>query len=305
MLSRRIRIAASAAILFAPAGAIGADTLESVEKTIVERSRSVSSLQFDMKTVADYSTAQFGFTQTSQGRYEYLKKGDKMLYRIESEDRAVTKTGDTEKTSNVVTTIVFDGKFLYSLRDTDGKKSATKQKAPNSGWFADQAYFDTMKRSYDLKLLPDETVDGRPVYVIEARIKAAGAPPISTIMYHDKETGLGIKTVTKNASGKVTSTSTFSNLKINPSISPNRFVFKLPPGVELVDLTQSQQPQAQPGRQQPVRATRLNDEPAATSNDKDQADKAGEKGPEEAKKPEKQKSKKRSLLKKLKKRKFP
>lgn len=303
MPSRRIRIAVSTVFLFAPALAIGADTLESVEKTIIARSRDVSSLQFDMKTVADYSSAQFSFTQNSQGRYEYLKKGDKMLYRIESKDRSVTKTGETEKATDSATTIIFDGSFLYSLRDTDGKKSATKQKAPNSGWFADQAYFDTMKRSYDLKLLPDETVEGRAVYVIEAKGKAVGAPPTSTIMYHDKETGLAIKTVTKDGSGKVTSTSTFSNLNINPPISPDRFTFELPPGVELVDLTQSQQGQARPSQQKTERTVRPKD--ASGADDKGKDAQAEEEESEEAKKPEKKKSKKRGLFNKLKKRKFP
>jgi outer membrane lipoprotein-sorting protein len=43
--------------------------------------------------------------------------------------------------------------------------------------------------------------------------------------------------VTYTPDGKPMNTMTYSDIKINDKISPDRFVFKAPPGVEVQDLS--------------------------------------------------------------------
>jgi hypothetical protein len=137
-----------------------------------------------------------------------------------------------------------------------------------------QAYFDGLKKEYDLKLLPDETVDGKATWVIEAKAKQSiPGGPATLVSYFDKSNGMNIKIVGKDPGGKTVLTATTSDIKINPPLKPERFVFKAPEGVEVMDLTKQGEPAAE---------TKPGAEPAEK--------KEGEKKPEDApKKPDKPK----------------
>lgn len=290
-----------AAVLCCPVLVYGADTLESVQKNIIESSKKLTSLQFDMTTSSNFSGPGHEFTQNGKGRYEYLKKGDKMLFRVDSKDKTVTKMGDQVETQESTSTMIFDGDYFYTTSESNGQKSAVKMR-PQSGWVADQAYFNTMKETYDMKLLPDDTLDGRSVYVIEARAKSApqGMAPAIMTLWFDKETGMSIKTEVKDESGKVTSTSMFSNMKVGSGISESRFKFELPPGVELTDLTQMDQ---ETGYEQGNGAAEEGDQEQAAE---DTDDKGGDEGNDEKaeEEPKAKESSKGGVLGKLKK-KFP
>ena len=56
-------------------------------------------------------------------------------------------------------------------------------------------------------------------------------------MSFHKESGQMIKMIAYSPDGKPMATTTFSDIKINPKISPDRFVFKAPPGVTVQDMT--------------------------------------------------------------------
>jgi hypothetical protein len=71
--------------------------------------------------------------------------------------------------------MVCDGEFIYVLSDTDGQKTAVKVKAdPSHGGYA-KAMFATWRREHIVRLLPDEKVDGKECWVIEARLRNKGS----------------------------------------------------------------------------------------------------------------------------------
>jgi outer membrane lipoprotein-sorting protein len=240
------RIGWTVAIAVAGLGAAAwADTLESVEKAIVEKVAGHKSYQG--KTVMSQNSQTPDMKYESQGEmtFEFMKKGEKWLLRSEGSTKTKMVVQGNEQKSDSKILMICDGEFMYTLNEGDGQKSAMKTRMPEQlALITDQAYFDSLAKDYTLKLVADETVDGKSCWVIEATPKtAAPEGSLATLLnYFDKETGIGIKTVGKDSGGKTILTSLTTDIKLNPTLSPDRFVFKAPEGVQVVDMSQSQTP---------------------------------------------------------------
>ena len=104
MTTRKLLIAGLIGWLGCHAAVATADTIESVEKTLIERAEKITSLQFNVISTSDLEGEGYKAKHDTKGRYEYLKKGDKMLYRMESDGHSVTMQGGTEQTSKSKTT---------------------------------------------------------------------------------------------------------------------------------------------------------------------------------------------------------
>ncbi|GAF73674.1 unnamed protein product, partial [marine sediment metagenome] len=97
-----------------------------------------------------------------------------------------------------------------------------------------------MKKNSTLTLLPDEKVEEQAAYVIESKPKSPGPQPMAkSKMFFAKDSGIMIKMVGLDAEGKAIMTMNVKDVKLNPEISPDRFVFKAPEGVEVMDMTGS------------------------------------------------------------------
>jgi outer membrane lipoprotein-sorting protein len=95
-----------------------------------------------------------------------------------------------------------------------------------------------VRETFNVKLLPDETVDGESCYVLEFTPKAADAAMGGRmVQYFRKDNGTIVKLVSYDASNKPSVTVTYSNVQLNPSIGADRFVFAAPPGVEVTDMS--------------------------------------------------------------------
>ena len=56
-------------------------------------------------------------------------------------------------------------------------------------------------------------------------------------MYYCKKTGIQLKSVDLNLAGEVVRERVVTDLKVNEDIPADRFVFKPPPGIKVVDHT--------------------------------------------------------------------
>jgi outer membrane lipoprotein-sorting protein len=132
---------------------------------------------------------------------------------------------------------------MYTISDVGGQKMAMKMKPSPEMAGADplnsESAFKAMGKDFNLKVLPDAAVDGKDAWVIEATPKDSKNAEMMTKMvtYYDKKTGLPIKSVGYGKDGKVVNTMTISDIKTNADIPADRFVFKAPPGVEVMDMT--------------------------------------------------------------------
>ena len=213
--------------------AVSAETVEEVSKKIAAASEKLNSFSAKTKMVIEMKQEGFSMVSTTDGTTEMLRKGGDFLMRSENKSVAETNVGGnvTKQESSVL--MIVDGSFVYSVSEAAGVKSAQKMKLEKP----DVDPFKVWRAMADLKVLPDSSSDGRAAWVIEATPKPDQAGLGKTVIHYDKESGQMIKMVTYTPDGKPMTTMTYSDIKINDKISPDRFVFKAPPGVEVQDLS--------------------------------------------------------------------
>ncbi len=239
MFSRRGLVSLAAVAVWAcGVGPAAGDTIESVSKAIRESCGKVKSLSAKTRTESELGGAGYKHKSLSEGRFEMLRKGDKMLTRIESKDTSTTEINGKPEKREGTTLVVMDGEFTWSYIQSNGEKNVFKMKSPPT---MEQDPLEQYGKTHTLEVLPDEKVDGADAYVVKATPKASGGPaPVGKIVVsYRKDCGFAVKIVTFDGSDKVMSTTTYSDVKIDPAIGPDRFVFKVPEGVKVTDMTQA------------------------------------------------------------------
>jgi outer membrane lipoprotein-sorting protein len=262
-----------------------AETIDEVGKKLDENYAKLKSYTAKGKSEQKMEMPQVGkFESATEFTIEWMRRGDQALMRSDSKT-AVTQNmqGEESKSETAVTTIS-DGKFIYFLSEEltgerKGQKTAMKNVAP-----PDTNNFRQMldNEQMTFKLMPDETVDGQECVVVEGRAKSAeaGSPWNRGLIYFRKDAGLFVKMVGYDDNDKPVSTTTLTDIKLNADISPERFEFKAPPGVEVIDQTQmpTHEMAAPPKEEAPKEAPKQADEPSKPDEQK-KADNNDEKKP--------------------------
>lgn len=219
----------------APAAA--ADTVESVERELTKQWNKVRSMSATMVIKSDMKHGGGSTTMDSSGTYEYQKVGDKVIFRMEMKSTTVSRYGEQETKMESAVTSVNDGEYLYTLSEQMGQKTAMKMKASTPPSLDVKSMFETMRQNNVLKLLPEQSLDGQAVYVIEATAKDSSSAMAKTMMYFAKDSGVMLKSVSHDSQERVIQNTMYRDVKINESIAPDRFVFKTPAGVTMMDMT--------------------------------------------------------------------
>lgn len=222
-------------LAFAPLAAAEAESVDDVIKKITEMNKNVKSMKADIKTVTKIENEMMKQNSTSDGQYEYMLKDGKTYVRMEG-----TTTGTMEMMGNKQETkgtnlTVMDGEYSWSLTEQDGQKFAQKMKITDEMTPADP--FAGVRDNFNMKLLPDETVDGESCYVIELTPKTEEMGSSRMLQYYRKDNGTISKVVSFDGENKPIMTMTYTNVKVNPSLSADRFKFTPPAGVEVMDLS--------------------------------------------------------------------
>ncbi|HUW81587.1 MAG TPA: hypothetical protein VMZ31_02175 [Phycisphaerae bacterium] len=229
------------------AGVGWADDLESVQKALAAKSAAMNSCTYKSTSTIVSEVPVKSRTQTV-GTDELLKKDGKWLHRMDSKSTSVMEVDGQEHKNESTVLVVSDDKYVWTLSESQGQKMVIKNRVAEGQNMAVGEGFDALRKDYDLKLLPDETVEGKPAWVIEATPKKdspAAQAGMTMRYYYDKDSGMMVKMVGKSTDGKTSMTSIVKDLKLNPDISADRFVFKVPEGAHVMDMT-SGQPQPQP-----------------------------------------------------------
>ncbi|MFQ5489337.1 MAG: outer membrane lipoprotein carrier protein LolA [Phycisphaerae bacterium] len=214
------------------------ETLEQIEAKLAAAQDKLNSMTAATTTVQDMEMGGGSMKSHTQGTYEWLRQGKNILFRLDITGTHEQSFGGQATKSTSTTTMISDGQFVYTLADQNGQKMATKAAATKNANTDVRAMFKSMHESYNLKPLPDETVDGRICYVIELVPKETQNNPMSRQKYYMcKELGMSIKSVAYDASGKEMMSTLVTEIKTGAKISPDRFKFQPPAGVEVMDLT--------------------------------------------------------------------
>lgn len=213
-----------------------ADTLDEVKKKISERVEKHNSVQYTMLTKMNIDQQGMVMTSTSTGKMRYLKHEGKLLSRMEMDSKSVTKFGGNETKMDSKMMQVVDGEYAWTLSETMGKKNCTKSKVDKLQKTMDPFAAWT---EVDAKLLPDETVDGKACWVIEMTPKQMNpmAPSGKSTHAFDKETGLMIRMIGMDQTGKEMTRTTVTDIKLNEKLDPKSFTFTPPEGVTVTDVT--------------------------------------------------------------------
>jgi outer membrane lipoprotein-sorting protein len=238
----KIRALAVICVLALAARSASGETIDDVKKKIHEKLSSYKTIQYKATTTSSTDSEQVSYKADSTQTIAAMKKGDKVLSRIESVTKGETKfSGQSQKIDSTMLSIC-DGDYAYDYTEQMGMKNAMKRKVDKEtifNPFDGLNMFKSLESMYTIKLTGEETVNGKPCWVIEQIMKPGPqSPGGKTISYYEKSTAMGIKSTSYDAKGKVSATSNITDIKIDASIPADKFVFKAPAGVEVVDQSE-------------------------------------------------------------------
>lgn len=228
-------------LVFAPAVWASGETLESVEKKILGRWDKLKTMSAKMTMDMSMPSGMGDMSMKAEGTVEYMRRDDKELFRMETVTQPYMSGEKMESMSSRMST-VYDGAFAYTVMDMMGQKRAMKT-VPDTvmGSPGGRRMFADLHKNNTLKLLPDAKAAGEAVYVIEAKpnnpIKGGLARAARIKLFFAKASGILVKLVGLTETSEEIMAMAFSDIKINPTISADRFVFEAPADVEVVDMT--------------------------------------------------------------------
>lgn len=215
-------------------------TLASVEREMAAKWDSyrtvIAEVTVDTEIKIEGSTTRTKLVST----WEYMRQGEKTLIHQEGRTRgAEERTGMPVRKIDQRLITIADGEFLYSMTDAFGPMAAYKsEQGTTQDTMGGSGLFRNLHEKYNLTLMPDEEFEGRPVYVIEAIPKEKTSPYEDRMVYYlDKKTGVAVKAASGTLDGNVSIVMTARKLRFNEALKPERFVFELPEGVPLMDMT--------------------------------------------------------------------
>ena len=239
-MTKRVVFVTLAAVALGLTATAVADDLTSVEKRITEAWNKHKSMSAKLTQATHVEMGTTVMDMKGEGTLEMTRTGDKILARVELKSTVMSKSGDQENKSEQPMTTIIDGEFAYTVSEAMGQKMAFKNKIDPMMVGEPKATLEQFRKTNELNLLPDETLDGKKVFVIEAgsKDKTAGAGvPSKVVCYFDQESGIMVKMTMLGADDKPMTTVTYTDIKLDPKIDPDRFKFTAPEGVKVIDQT--------------------------------------------------------------------
>lgn len=237
-MQKRFMLATTALLAFATAAQ--AETLKEVQDKIHDIVSKYKSLQFKMKMTSDMNMAGASTKTDSNSEVEAAKKGDVVMSRIHSKMKTSSSMGGQEYKMDMESLSISDGKVMWTITEAPQKQITKMKHDPNvNNYFSPKEGWKAMAEHFNMKLLPDETVDGKSCWAIEMEPKDAAMKMAQskTITYYDKKTGISPKTITYGPDGKKSGEITMTDVKIDGDISADRFAYTPPAGAKVEDMT--------------------------------------------------------------------
>ena len=235
----RLTVLAAAALGLLATGAL-ADDLASVEKKISAGWKNYKTMSAKVVLSQHMNMGGMSMETNGNGTQELMRQGDKTLSRFELKMAMTRKMGEQEMKMEQEMLQIIDGDITHMLVDAMGQKTAFKSKTKDSDASDPELMFAAMHKDSEVKLLPEETIAGAKMYVIESTPKekaASPGAPQKTIMYFNQATCQLVKMIAHDQTGAPMMTMEYSDFKFDEPIDPDRFKFVLPEGVQLMDQT--------------------------------------------------------------------
>ena len=230
-----------------PAAALGQDP-NAVEKNIIEAWNKHKSMTAKMSLSGRMTIADSTVDQMGEGTYEFLRQDGKLLSRLELTSTTVQTTGTEETKVEEHLLAVSDGDLSQTLIELgNGEARVVKSKVLPSQSGDPKMLLDYLRHEGAVGSLPDDTVEGRKVYVIEVVLRESiPHAPVKERFAFDQETGFLLRIVGLGQNALPMTTMSYSDIKIDVPIGPERFQFTAPENAEVFDETTPQPVTIQP-----------------------------------------------------------
>jgi outer membrane lipoprotein-sorting protein len=226
----------SACTLLCGAVLVRAESVDELSRALTEKMRATKSLSAKIHSEVELRGPASTYHRTSDGTLELLRKDGQVLLRTETHEVASTEArGEAAKQEGSSLTILDGSGYIYSYIQASDQKAAYKAKS-QVDW--DVNPIEGSRAAYDIELLPDETFDGAAVCVFKLTPKPGTSGEGTVLQYLRRDCGYPVKMVQLDPAGKPQATVTYTDLKVDEEISPERFVFNAPEGVTVVDRTE-------------------------------------------------------------------
>lgn len=229
----------AAALISLSFSAARSETIDDVEKKVVELTKDVRSIKADFRATMNYPNA--GGHSVSEGKLEEVIDGQRFLANRYGKKEETLTFGGKEKSDSTEFLQVADGSHQWIQEVVMGRQVVYKRRVDAGPSFGGRLFAE-LKRGFKLELAPDTKVAEQNCWVVVARrmnIPAdAGTTVTHAVYYLRKVDGLVAKTeVFLSGQEKPFSTTSYSNIEPNAKIELSRFTYKVPEGFHLVDET--------------------------------------------------------------------
>ena len=222
-------------------GAWAEETLEQIEKKLNAAHEKLDAYSSDMQTIQNMTFPQGSMKTDIKGKMEWLRKGDKIMFRMEQKGQSAQNFGGQEMKQDVDTLMISDGEFMYTVNKMMGQTQAMKMKADPKMSGETTKMFEALKTQGEVTVLPSEKFDGADCYCVQVVMAANPGNPMSKQkIWFRKDIGMMSKWVAFNDKDETVMTTTNTNIKVGAKIDEARFVFTAPEGVQVQDLSAMQ-----------------------------------------------------------------
>jgi outer membrane lipoprotein-sorting protein len=236
-------VVAVAALIVCGNACLAGETVSAVEKMIAQRRTALASVQFREREVSDDVYEKDATHSVTESCHQYARVDGKTLTRVETVNQVNTRFHEGHEETRVRRgLLVDDGNTMYTMIREGGNATVLKHPHVEAEPLGGQMPFAEIREKYRLEMMPDEMISGREAWVIRASPRArrnepsvkGENPPPPRCMWFEKQTGIMIKQITYDASGRVAGTRHVTDIRINPEIPPARFHFEIPPGANVL-----------------------------------------------------------------------
>jgi len=199
-----------------------APTLDEIAGVMDTAWEDVQSMSADVTMDFDFPVGNESLALTGSGTFNYLRDGGK----DKSRQQITTKIPEPFAMEMKVD-ILFDGEKMHTTMEMMGQKqsqvgepSLEQGALPPGG----SRLMESLRRHLELTALPNETLEGHQVFVLEGIPKDTTAPIQKMRFYIDTQLAVQRKTEVYHPDGTVGLTVLFTNLKQNTNPDPSLFV---------------------------------------------------------------------------------
>jgi outer membrane lipoprotein-sorting protein len=238
------------AVLAPFTGAAEEPTLDAVAEQIAAAWEKVNSYTAKMTAEGNIPMGPLSVTTAASGSVEFMIVDEIPRFRMEIVNKMggnmpLLGGGMEQKALSV-----FNGEIVYSEMEAMGRKKYTKatpkaddERSPVGG----RSMVEKIRKRGEVRLLPDEQVNGVDSYVLELKPDKAGRQegPIKPELirfYVAKDSGIQVRSILMDADGDPVLTTNYSDITVNPELDPKRFDYTPPPGVEVIDMGDGTKP---------------------------------------------------------------